>query len=181
MRFVPHAITILRIVLSFTLPLLVHTPPAFAAVCLLAGLSDAADGYLARKFKLASPLGARLDSLADFIFFSTTLLLLGPTMATPPVLALIIFIAVIRLANLATTRRRFGQWNAMHTWGNKLSGLLLFLSIPAIALLGAVPWQLAFFVGAVSVAAAVEERVLLHARKEYDPNRRSLFPLHRKT
>jgi phosphatidylglycerophosphate synthase len=68
MRRVPNAISIIRMALSLTLFFLVENPLAFSLVYGICGLSDLMDGILARKLKAASPLGAKLDSLADLIF-----------------------------------------------------------------------------------------------------------------
>ncbi|MEE2784544.1 MAG: CDP-diacylglycerol--glycerol-3-phosphate 3-phosphatidyltransferase [Pseudomonadota bacterium] len=64
---IPNAITILRILLVIPIGMLLwqnrHTE-AFLLM-LIAGISDAFDGYLARRFNWMSPLGAALDPLAD--------------------------------------------------------------------------------------------------------------------
>ena len=54
-----------------TLLLLFLTPksPVFFAVYSLTGLTDALDGWLARKTGTASDFGARLDSIADLLFY----------------------------------------------------------------------------------------------------------------
>lgn len=47
------------------------------AVFVIAGLSDLADGYIARNFKQKSPLGAILDPLADKLLMTASYLTLG--------------------------------------------------------------------------------------------------------
>jgi cardiolipin synthase len=47
------------------------------AVFVFAGLSDLADGYIARNFKQKSPLGALLDPLADKLLMTSSYLTLG--------------------------------------------------------------------------------------------------------
>jgi cardiolipin synthase len=64
---IPNSITLGRLVL---VPLLVwliidHEMTAAFLLFLLAGLSDAADGYLAKRFGWGSELGAYLDPIAD--------------------------------------------------------------------------------------------------------------------
>ena len=46
-------------------------------IFVIAGLSDLADGYIARNFKLKSPLGAILDPLADKLLMTASYLALG--------------------------------------------------------------------------------------------------------
>ena len=46
----------------------------FLAVYTIAGLTDVLDGWLARKTGTASPFGARLDSIADLLFYGILIL-----------------------------------------------------------------------------------------------------------
>ncbi len=64
---IPNALTLARIIL---VPLIVwliitHEIAAAFVLFLLAGLSDAADGYLAKRFGWQTELGAYLDPIAD--------------------------------------------------------------------------------------------------------------------
>ena len=47
------------------------------AVFVIAGLSDLADGYIARNFKLKSPLGSHSGPLADKLLMTASYLTLG--------------------------------------------------------------------------------------------------------
>lgn len=66
-------ITIFRLVLLpfFLIAVILYTPEKdflryFAfSLCVIAILTDLSDGYIARKFKMSSELGARLDPMAD--------------------------------------------------------------------------------------------------------------------
>ena len=50
---------------------------AAATIFLIAALSDLADGYIARRFKLVSRLGALLDPIADKLNMLVTTVLLA--------------------------------------------------------------------------------------------------------
>jgi phosphatidylglycerophosphate synthase len=69
MRVTPNQITALRVGMAFAAVALFGRGawPNLAALALTAGAIslDAADGYLARRFNLATPLGAQLDILGD--------------------------------------------------------------------------------------------------------------------
>lgn len=69
---IPNALTALRLVLAGLFPLV--APPWRLWVVLLAGASDALDGWLARRFGGTSWLGAVLDAVADKAF---TVVVLG--------------------------------------------------------------------------------------------------------
>jgi cardiolipin synthase len=64
---IPNTLTLARIVLVPLVVWLIITHEMLAAfvLFLLAGLSDAADGYLAKRFQWRTELGAYLDPIAD--------------------------------------------------------------------------------------------------------------------
>ena len=68
MTQLPNIITLLRIADSLGLLLCDVTSVAYWIIYALCGLSDIADGWLARKLKCITKTGALLDSLADICF-----------------------------------------------------------------------------------------------------------------
>jgi cardiolipin synthase len=76
---VPNIITMVRILATplFVIFILSNSYGRAMAVFVLAGLSDMADGYIARNFKQKSPLGALLDPLADKLLMTASYLTLG--------------------------------------------------------------------------------------------------------
>lgn len=81
----PNLITMARIL---CVPLIVwtitagHWLPAFL-LFLLAGISDAVDGFIAKRFNMSSELGALLDPLADKALIVSIYVSLGFTEALP--------------------------------------------------------------------------------------------------
>ncbi|MCG3622412.1 CDP-alcohol phosphatidyltransferase family protein [Clostridioides difficile] len=62
------------------------------------GISDIFDGLIARKLRQQSGIGAKLDSIADFIFSVTILVTVGKNIALPMYLWwCIVAIALLRL------------------------------------------------------------------------------------
>ena len=72
LRWIPNAITIARMVMALPLLWLLMTGhyPQALALALLAGASDALDGFLARSFDWRSALGGILDPIADKLMLS---------------------------------------------------------------------------------------------------------------
>src|SRR3989338_7821913 len=67
----PNQITLLRILL---LPFMYHlaysgNKQALTLLFIIAGITDAIDGYVARRFKQASRFGVKLDSFADYLIY----------------------------------------------------------------------------------------------------------------
>ena len=88
----PNIITIVRLIL---VPLIVSMivdgewANAFG-VFVIAGVSDAADGWLAKTFHLQTALGAFLDPLADKALLISIYVALGVAQAIPPSLAILV-------------------------------------------------------------------------------------------
>jgi CDP-diacylglycerol--glycerol-3-phosphate 3-phosphatidyltransferase len=178
MKYAPNALSITRIALSLSLFSFVENPLLFSLVYGICGLSDAMDGILARRFKSESLLGAKLDSLADFIFVTVVIsALVFFTNVLKNLLALVCIVAVllVRAGNLVITRLKFSQWSSMHTMGNKASLVVLFFSVPLCVMLGSAPLSVILAVTTLGLLAAFEETHLLVTSKEYDVNSRGSF------
>ncbi|MHA1558974.1 MAG: CDP-alcohol phosphatidyltransferase family protein [Alphaproteobacteria bacterium] len=90
---IPNAITFTRILLG---PLIAFFIYKFLWIesfylFLFAGVTDFADGFLARKFNCESELGKRLDPIADKILISCTFVSLTVASKIPLYLTIIIF------------------------------------------------------------------------------------------
>lgn len=101
---------------------------SFYAAYLVCGLSDMADGAVARKTSSTSPFGAELDTAADFLFAAVSLAKLLPNIPVPKWLWIwIIFIALIKAANIVIGLIKNKKPISVHSVMNKVTGFLLFL------------------------------------------------------
>ncbi len=112
-------------IIIITIPL----STSFFILYIICGLSDILDGYIARKTKSTSKLGANLDGLADFILIAVVLYKIIPILDTP-IWSLVImgFIAIIRILSQIIGWVRFNKLIFLHTYLNKATGLGLFIS-----------------------------------------------------
>ena len=151
-----NLITCMRILCAAALAFLPVLSPSFYAVYLLAGVSDMLDGFVARRTNTASSLGAKLDTLADFVFAAVCLIRLLPLFVLPLWLrSWIALIAAIKFVNMISGWIMHRRFVSEHTRLNKLTGLLLFalpLLLPAVDLKVA-----AGIVCSVATIAAVQE------------------------
>jgi hypothetical protein len=93
----------------------------------LSGVSDILDGYLARKMGLESELGAMLDSMADFLSAAILLYIFLPYMEIGFYLKIWIMIIIgIRVCSLIIVFIKYHTFAFLHTYANKITGLLLF-------------------------------------------------------
>lgn len=124
-----NLITCMRILCAAALAFLPVLSPSFYAVYLLAGVSDMLDGFIARRTNTASSLGAKLDTLADFVFAAVCLIRLLPLFVLPPWLcSWIALIAAIKFFNMISGWIMHRRFVSEHTRLNKLTGLLLLRS-----------------------------------------------------
>ena len=78
-----NAITIFRMAASIVLLFCPAFSPAFYVFYIAAGVSDMLDGYVARKTNTDSRFGARLDTIADYVFVIVCLIKLLPVIRIP--------------------------------------------------------------------------------------------------
>jgi len=78
LKSIPNLISIIRIILIIPILLLIYSESYDSALFLflLAGLSDALDGYLAKKFDWRTRVGALLDPVADKLLVAGTFIIL---------------------------------------------------------------------------------------------------------
>lgn len=114
LRHVPNTLSILRILLAVIFPLL--APQWRLPVVILAGVSDVADGVIARRFNVGSHLGALLDAIADKLFVLSvllTLVFLGPVLWWQVALVLLRDFAVLIVAAYAVLVRDWPAFRRM--------------------------------------------------------------------
>ena len=100
----------------------------FYVLYLFCGLTDMVDGSIARKTGAVSSFGARLDTVADFLFVIASFVKLVPVIRIP--VWIWVWAAVIAMGKLVTLVWGFTlmkQMPSLHTSANKATGLCLFL------------------------------------------------------
>ena len=120
-------VTGIRILCSVWMLFLPVFSPPFSVTYLICGVSDMADGYIARKTKSVSTFGSQLDSVADFIFAAVAFIKILPQINIPNWLWSCIFIiSAIKVANIIGGFIFNSRLVFEHTVMNKLTGFLLF-------------------------------------------------------
>ena len=155
-----NTITFFRIVAGIVLLFCPVFSPAFYVFYIAAGLSDMLDGFVARKTDTVSKLGARLDTIADFVLVVVCLIKLLPVLSIPAWLyGWIGIIALIKVINIISGFAVQKTFMAVHSTMNKATGLLLFLlplTIPVFPLK-----YFAIVVCAAATYAAIQEGHLI--------------------
>ena len=131
-----NTITFFRIAVSIVLLFCPAFSPPFYVFYIAAGLSDMLDGFVARKTDTVSKFGARLDTIADFVFVVACLIKLLPILIIPASLyGWIGMIALIKAVNIVSGFAVQKRFAAVHSVMNKATGVLLFLLPLAIPVL----------------------------------------------
>ena len=162
MNRIPNIISALRILGAILLLLFYPASVAFWVIYGLCGISDMLDGYLARKLHAESKTGAEFDSVADICFVACCAIRLIPVVQIPTWLWIWAgVIAAIKIVNQVSALIVCKRVCFPHTEANKLTGLLLLLSVPTVF------WSIipiAFVAGAATFAA-VQEGHFIRTRK----------------
>lgn len=128
MKSIANIITGSRIVFSIALLFIQPFSPMFYVLYAVAGLTDMIDGTVARKTNTVSAFGARLDTIADFVFVTVCLFKLLPILDIPVWLWIwIAVIALIKVINIISGAIMFKRMIVLHTVMNKITGALCFL------------------------------------------------------
>ena len=106
--------------------------PAFSVefyiIYIICGFSDMIDGTIARKTNSTSELGAKIDTVADLAFITASLIKILPTFNIPGWLWIWGgVILVIKISNIIWGYVFKKHFISLHTFMNKVTGLLLFL------------------------------------------------------
>ena len=125
---IANIITSCRILGSIGLLFCSTFSACFYGLYIFCGLTDMVDGTIARKMGAASTFGAKLDTVADFLFVIASFVKLVPVIRIP--VWIWVWAAVIAMGKLVTLVWGFTQMKQMpslHTIANKATGLGLFL------------------------------------------------------
>ena len=156
MKSLPNAISALRFLGAVCLLFFGVESCAFWVIYFVCGLSDMADGYLARKLGCVSKTGALLDSLADLAFVISCCFKLIPALAFPKWLWIWGgAIVAIKVINQISALVIYKKCIFPHTIANKVTGVLLFVGVPLTVFLESmVPMVI---IAVVATFAAVQE------------------------
>ena len=141
-------------------------------IFLVAALTDLADGYIARRFKLTSRLGAALDPIADKLSMLVTTVVLAWLGLMPIWLAVAIVARdVVIVVGALAYRVAIGPLEVAPTWLSKINTFLEF-AVLLLVMAGAAQWidvdawmPAVFLVVFATVIASGAQYVWLWGRK----------------
>ncbi len=132
------------------------------------------DGYIARALHQESASGAKLDSIADFIMALSLIIIVIKNIAIPSWIWLgVIVIATLRLIAYLIGFHKYHTFSSLHTYANKLTGILLFIS-PIIYYVFGLTFTGILLV-LISLLSTIEELLITLNSKELNRDIKSIF------
>ena len=169
---VPNVLSIGRLVGSVALLFTGGLNAPFLILFTLLCLTDLLDGLIARRYGICTPHGEVLDSIADFALVVCMLIVLISSLEWEWwMIALIGCVIALRSLSVAIGTCRFGEPALIHTYSNKVSGLVIRLSPFMLLMFDTCP--VVVVTCAVSALASFEELLINIHSDELDRNRRS--------
>ena len=162
MKRLPNVISVLRIAGSLGLLFCDVAGWLFWVLYALCGISDMVDGWLARKLHVETKAGAVCDSVSDIVFVACCAIRLLPVLEIPVWLCIWAGVIVfIKMVNQISAMAVFKRFCFPHTSANKLTGFLLFLTVPTMF------WSMIpiSIVAALATFAAVQEGHLIRTEQ----------------
>ena len=164
-RHLPNLLSALRLLLALPVALAIgyRDYPTALVLAALAALSDALDGFLARRFRWQSRLGATLDPLADKLLLVGCFIALTYVGAVPLELTLLVLARdVVIVAGALAWRVLLGPLTARPSLLSKLNTLAQIAFVLAVLL--TLVWSQAtlplrgpaWAVGALTVASGID-------------------------
>lgn len=150
---------------------------AFWIIYLCGGFSDIMDGMIARKSNQQSDTGAKLDSIADLIFAIAILIVVITTIILPLWLWWwIILVAIVRIASYGIGFYKFHTFSSLHTYMNKVSGILIFVFPLMYVILGINIAAIIIII--LTLLSSVEELIIRIKSHQLDYDCKCLFMLY---
>lgn len=174
MKIIPNVISSMRIIFSISLIFIKPLSIEFYCIYIICGMSDVLDGFIARKTRTTSMIGAKLDSIADMVMIGVLLFLFYPILnPTFEIAVWIIIICAIRVAGMISAFKKFKTFISIHTYGNKFTGIVIFL-IP-IEILYIDKNILNYAICIIATISALEELIIQLISKEIELDRKSII------
>lgn len=178
-KALPNIITSIRIIGAIGIIFIEPFTLAFFLVYGICGVTDALDGFVARKFNLTSKFGSILDSVSDLIFLGVMGFKILPTLIELlPIWNWLMILIPIGLQSIAyiICAIKYKKFSAVHTYANKvMSAAIFFYPFSFIGFIPAIYETYVAIFGSVAIYASIEINLIHIIAKTYDDRNKSVF------
>ena len=140
-------------------------------------VTDIIDGYLARKFKANSVLGAKLDSIGDDLTILAGVVGLWVAKSDFLITELIIFAVPLGLFLLQMVMAivRYGRRSSFHTYGAKAAAILQGFFLCSMFLFANPVYWLFYTTAVVTTIELIEETLIVVVLRQWKTNVKGLY------
>jgi cardiolipin synthase len=179
--YVINGITMYRVV---TAPLLLvllftHHYDLFKWLLAISFFTDFIDGYLARKYKVSSIFGTRLDSIGDDL--TIVVAMIGFFVMNPDFIKqqIILFILIFLLFIVQTifAVSRYGKITSFHTYLAKIAAILQGVFLLLFFFTGKPNIFLFYAAAIITMLELIEETILVYLLPQWKTNVKGLYPV----
>lgn len=177
--YIVNTITCSRIVMAPILVVLVlyNATDIFKWVLAAAFATDMIDGFLARRLKVVSKIGAKLDSVADdalLIASAVAVWMLKPEFVRENSFLILAMVIMLVIQN-GMALWRYGRMSSYHTYSAKFAMLLQGSFLILLFFLPEVPYWLFYPAVAVTILDLTEEIILVMLLPKWEANVKGLY------
>lgn len=128
-RQIPNILSAARIVIAIVIMFIPPYETAFYVIYAFCGISDLFDGVIARALHIESRLGGTLDTIGDTLLTWTACHVVFSNMDPlyPGLIGAILAVFAVRIIGAVITLCRFRKFAMLHTAGNKIAMIILYL------------------------------------------------------
>lgn len=177
--YIINGITIYRVVASVVLLFFIwrKNEEAFQWLLAVSFFTDAIDGFLARKYKVVSIVGSRLDSIGDDL---TVLMgIIGMVVFRPAFFEdhypTMIAVTLLFLVQASIALYKFGKFTSFHTYLAKLAALFQGCFLILLFFLPEPPVWLFYAAALVTAADLIEETALVIRLREWKTDVKGIY------
>jgi CDP-diacylglycerol--glycerol-3-phosphate 3-phosphatidyltransferase len=177
--YLVNTITSYRLIAAPVLILLIiyNKNELFKWLLAISFLTDAFDGYLARRFGVTSIFGSRLDSLADDFTIIAAIIGLFALKKEFVLQEIVILSVLFGLFVVQTVSAliRYGKISSFHTYAAKAAAILQAVFLVMLFFSPDPPFLLFYFTAIVSFIDLLEEIILVFMLPEWQTNVKGLY------
>ncbi|MGZ8557483.1 MAG: CDP-alcohol phosphatidyltransferase family protein [Chitinophagaceae bacterium] len=162
--YIVNGITLYRLLAAPFLALLIinQRPDLFKWMLAISFLTDAVDGYLARRYGVSSILGSKLDSIADDL--TIVVAIIGIIVFKPEFIGhettFIILLLTLYIVQTALALVRYRRITSFHTYAAKVAAILQGIFLLLLFFLPD-PVYILFYITALVTAIDLAEEIIL--------------------
>jgi phosphatidylglycerophosphate synthase len=177
--YIINAITLYRLLVTPFLMFLVLTgrSQTFGIMLTISFFTDLIDGFLARKFKVTSVFGAKLDSVADDLTFLCAIVatFVFELDFIKENLWLVIIILTLYFSQMAVALIRYRKLSSFHSYLAKLATLFQGLFMIVLFLFGYPSYFLFYTAFGITILDLIEEIILVGMLPVWKANVKGIY------